>query len=173
MRYVVLGLLIVAPRTIYQLNKQFQVLLFYQASLGSIRTALQALVRDGNATVTETIENGRLKKIYSPTERGIATFQEWMHSPISGSNLDTAMLSRLYFLGLIDAPSDRHTLHPPHHDAHTRPERARRPRITGPRTPGTPPRAPLPEGHSGLRHRHYGILREVSSGPHHIGSALS
>ena len=110
MRYVVLGLLIFAPRTIYQLNKQFQVLLFYQASLGSIRTALQALVRDGNATVTETIENGRLKKIYSPTERGIATFQEWMHSPISGSNLDTAMLSRLYFLGLIDAPSDRHTI---------------------------------------------------------------
>ena len=110
MRYVVLGLLIFAPRTIYQLNKQFQVLLFYQASLGSIRTALQTLVRDGNATVTETIENGRLKKIYSPTERGIATFQEWMHSPISGSNLDTAMLSRLYFLGLIDAPSDRHTI---------------------------------------------------------------
>ena len=110
MRYVVLGLLIVAPRTIYQLNKQFQVLLFYQASLGSIRTALQALVRDGNATVTETIENGRLKKIYSPTERGITTFQEWMHSPISGSNLGTAMLSRLYFLGLIDAPSDRHAI---------------------------------------------------------------
>ena len=100
MRYVVLGLLIFAPRTIYQLNKQFQVLLFYQASLGSIRTALQALVRDGNATVTETIENGRLKK---------STF----------------------------------------------------------------PRAPLPAGHSGLRHRQYGILREVSSGPHHIGSALS
>ena len=48
MRYVVLGLLIFAPRTIYQLNKQFQVLLFYQASLGSIRTARRQRHRHGN-----------------------------------------------------------------------------------------------------------------------------
>lgn len=110
MSHVVLGLLIiVGPQTIYTLNKLFQegVSLFYAASLGSLRSALARLLEDGAVTYTESTSNGRAKKTYSITPHGRTVFHEWMLSPLTERDLDTAALSRLYFLGAIDEPGER------------------------------------------------------------------
>ena len=76
MHFVVLGLLLVQPATIYSLNKQFEasISLFYSASLGALRSALLKLEQAEEVSFTETIENGRHKKIYSITEKGEAAF---------------------------------------------------------------------------------------------------
>ncbi len=100
---VILGLLLIAPATLYTLNKQFEqgISLFYSASLGSIRTALTVLLEKGLVTVTESVENGRNKKTYALTDAGQAAFIEWMLAPITTANLETIALSKLYLLGLM------------------------------------------------------------------------
>lgn len=100
---VILGLLLIAPATLYTLNKQFEqgISLFYSASLGSIRTALTVLLGKGLVTVTESVENGRNKKTYALTDAGQAAFIEWMLAPITTANLETTALSKLYLLGLM------------------------------------------------------------------------
>ena len=107
--YVVLGLLLLAPMTIYDLNKQFEqaISLFYRASLGGLRSALAALLERGDIEFDEVVERGRRKKIYRPTERGRARFDEWLRGPIEGSDAETAILSRLFFLGMLERPDER------------------------------------------------------------------
>ena len=104
MSNVVLGLLLLAPMTIYELNKQFEqtISLFYRASLGGLRSALTALLARGDVEFDEVVERGRRKKVYRPTEQGRAAFAEWLRSPIEGSDVETAALSRLFFLGTLD-----------------------------------------------------------------------
>jgi len=110
MQYVILGLLqLGGAQTIYLLNKAFDagVGLFYRASLGALRTSLQALLAKGHVTVETVTDGGRTKKLYSPTEAGLAAFHAWMRSPITESDLETAALSRLFFLALIPTAAER------------------------------------------------------------------
>lgn len=106
---VILGLLLLAPQTLYELKKQFEagVSLFYSASAGSIRTALLGLLDRGLVTVTEHVENGRNKKTYAITDAGRAEFERWMSEPITGGNVEVAALSRVFFLGLLPDPAAR------------------------------------------------------------------
>ncbi len=103
MAFVVLGLLMLAPHTIYALNKQFEqtISLFYRASLGSLRSALNGLLERGEVEFDETVDNGRAKKVYRVTDAGRETFLAWLTAPIQGSDLETAALSKLFFLGLL------------------------------------------------------------------------
>lgn len=113
MSNVVLGLLMLAPHTIYALNKQFEqtISLFYRASLGSLRSALTGLLERGEVEFDELVENGRAKKVYRVTGAGRATFLAWLTGPIRGSDLETAALSKLFFLGLLpDAAARRAVL---------------------------------------------------------------
>ncbi|MDR1999526.1 MAG: helix-turn-helix transcriptional regulator [Frankiaceae bacterium] len=108
---VVLGLLLMAgPQTIYALNKQFEggVSLFSRGSLGSLRTALAGLRERGEVVFEESVEQGRSKKTYRPTPRGIEAFCGWINSPIVGSDVETQALARCFFLGLVkDAAARR------------------------------------------------------------------
>lgn len=113
MANVILGLLLLAgPQTIYALNKHFEggVGLFYRASLGALRGALTGLLERGEVTVAESVENGRSKKTYSPTEAGRATFFAWLTGPVTGSDLETQALARLFFLGLLPDDEARRTV---------------------------------------------------------------
>ncbi|MDQ2624451.1 MAG: PadR family transcriptional regulator [Actinomycetota bacterium] len=104
MANVILGLLLLAgPQTIYALNKHFEagVSLFYRASLGSLRGALTGLLERGEVTFTESVENGRSKKTYAPTDAGRAAFFAWLTGPLTGSDLETQALARTFFLGLL------------------------------------------------------------------------
>lgn len=113
MAFVVLGLLVLAPHTIYALNKQFEqtISLFYRASLGSLRSALNGLLERGEVEFDEVVENGRAKKVYRVTDAGRGAFFAWMSGPLQGSDIETAALSKLFFLGLLpDAAARREVL---------------------------------------------------------------
>jgi DNA-binding PadR family transcriptional regulator len=102
---VILGLLLVSPGTLYSLKKQFEsgVSLFYSASLGSLGTALSALLARGLVDVVGTVENGRSKKVYTITPQGRAAFLAWMVEPITQRDLEAVALSKLYFFGSLAA----------------------------------------------------------------------
>src|SRR5690606_6787878 len=104
MANVILGLLLLAgPQTIYALNKHFEagVSLFYRASLGSLRGALNGLLERGEVEFTASVENGRSKKTYTPTPAGTAAFFTWLTGPLTGAGLETQARARCSFLGLL------------------------------------------------------------------------
>ncbi|GAA1855099.1 PadR family transcriptional regulator [Myceligenerans crystallogenes] len=107
MAHVILGLLLIAPQSLYDLVKSFEagVSLFYSASSGSIKRALDGLLRDGRIEVAETSSGARGRKAYRVTDDGRAAFREWMTGDLKG-DVETAALSRLFFLGLLD-PGER------------------------------------------------------------------
>lgn len=105
MTYVILGLLLIAPRTQYELIKAFEsgVSLFYSASSGSIKRALDTLVQRSWIEVAHTETDSRRRKRYRVTPAGREAFVGWMDGDITGTDLETAVLSRMFFLGLLDA----------------------------------------------------------------------
>lgn len=108
---VILGLLMAGPATLYSLSKQFEqgISLFYSASLGSLRAAATVLLERGLVTVAGSVENGRNKKTYSITPAGRAAFAQWMTAPITGGDLETVALSKVYFLGTLTDAASRAT----------------------------------------------------------------
>ncbi|GGM47521.1 hypothetical protein GCM10011608_35340 [Micromonospora sonchi] len=108
MAHVILGLLLLAPQSLYGLIKSFEagVALFYSASSGSIKRALDTLLDKNLIEVASTEPGGRGKKVYRTTEAGRQEFHRWMTGELSGADLETAALARLFFLGLLD-PADR------------------------------------------------------------------
>ncbi|GIJ09750.1 hypothetical protein Van01_29640 [Micromonospora andamanensis] len=108
MAHVILGLLLIAPQSLYSLIKSFEagVALFYSASSGSIKRALDTLLGKGLIEVASTEPGGRGKKVYRTTEAGRQEFHRWMTGELGGADLETAALPRLFFLGLL-APENR------------------------------------------------------------------
>ncbi|UFU08112.1 PadR family transcriptional regulator [Ruania halotolerans] len=108
MAHVILGLLLIGPQSLYGLVKAFEAgpSLFYSASSGSIKRALDGLLADGLIEVVSSDPGARGKKVYGVTDAGAAAFRHWMTSEIVGPDLETAILPRQFFLGLI-APSER------------------------------------------------------------------
>jgi DNA-binding PadR family transcriptional regulator len=103
MAHVILGLLLIAPQSFYDLIKAFEsgVALFYSASSGSIKRALDGLLARGFIEVA-SVEGGRGRKLYRVTDTGREEFRTWMKAEPAGPDLETAALARLYFLGLLD-----------------------------------------------------------------------
>jgi DNA-binding PadR family transcriptional regulator len=108
MAHVILGLLLITPQSFYDLIKGFEagVALFYSASSGSIKRALDTLLERGFIQVASVEAGGRGRKVYRVTDAGRAEFRAWMTGEPAGPDLETAALSRLYFLGLLD-PAER------------------------------------------------------------------
>ncbi len=109
MQFVILGLLMIDRMSLYDLHKQFTAgpALFYSASFGSIQRALRQLVDGGLVTVTDAAGSVRRRKLHAVTEKGVRAWRAWMFEPIAGSNAETALLSRVYLLGLLPADDDR------------------------------------------------------------------
>ncbi|EOM77614.1 PadR family transcriptional regulator [Rhodococcus rhodnii] len=108
MAYVILGLLLLAPQSQYDLVKNFEagVALLYSASAGSIRRALDVLLDKGWIEVASVEPGGRGRKVYRTTEAGRTEFERWMTGDLGGPDLEAAALPRLFFLGLL-ADTDR------------------------------------------------------------------
>ena len=102
LEYMILGLLILSSRTIYQLRQRIDkgLGLMYSSSTGSIQASLKKLVSNGYITASETVENGRHKKIYCITDAGRDYFSKWIDSPLSSAEIRCPELTKLYFLGL-------------------------------------------------------------------------
>lgn len=112
MEYVILGLLMFGPSTLYSLNKSFEqgISLFFSPSLGSINSSLKRLSEKSLIKQEKTIENGRSKIIITLTPLGEETFFEWMHRPLEDKNIEVSFMSRLYFLGLIPENAQKKAL---------------------------------------------------------------
>lgn len=108
MLHVILGLLLIAPQSLYDLLKSFGagVSLIYSASSGSIKRALDSALRQQLIDVASVDPGARGRKVYRVTDAGRAAFHAWMTGELTGPDLESAALSRLYFLGLLD-PADR------------------------------------------------------------------
>lgn len=112
MEYLILGLLILSPRTIYDLRERVNqgLNLMYSSSTGSIQAALKKLLSSGHIVSREQQENGRLKKIYSVTPEGRAHFSHWVELPMGAGTAKNPELVKLYFMGLSDPAHRRENL---------------------------------------------------------------
>ncbi len=104
MESVILGLLVMQPMTAYDINGSFDqgISLFYSASYGSIQAALKRLLAKGLITFEARIENGRNKKVYNITSEGLSYFFEWMQSDIENRKNESIVLTKVFFLGLVE-----------------------------------------------------------------------
>lgn len=111
MAHVILGLLLIAPQSLYDLIKSFEAgaSLFYSASSGSIKRALDSLLANGRIEVIST-DGPRGRKAYDLTDSGREAFRTWMTGEQTGE-VETAALSRLFFLGLLPAADRPAVLH--------------------------------------------------------------
>lgn len=109
MEYVILGLLILKPQTIYKLNQAFEqsISLFYSASYGSLQSAIKKLLKKEYIYYEEVIEKGRNKKIYSASARGEEAFYQWMVADIPANKLEVGALSRVFLLGMIEGKEEK------------------------------------------------------------------
>lgn len=108
MAHVILGLLLITRQSLYDLIKAFEagVSLFYSASSGSIKRALDGLLARGAIEVVSVDAGARGRKVYRATESGREEFRAWMTGELTGPDAEVSALSRLYFLGLL-APEER------------------------------------------------------------------
>ncbi len=104
MENVILGLLLLCNRTIYQLRERIDkgLNLMYSSSTGSIQAAIKKLLKCGYIDYEEIIENGKYKKIYSITETGRQYFGEWINAPIEQQGIKCPELAKIYFMGFSD-----------------------------------------------------------------------
>lgn len=104
MEHIILGLLLLQSRTIYQLRKRINdgLHLMYSCSMGSIQAAIKKLLHNGHISVSEAIENGKLKKLYIITNSGKIYFTAWLNSPIESVTAKNPELSKIYFMGFAE-----------------------------------------------------------------------
>jgi len=104
MEYAVLGLLLREQLTIYQIRIIFaeSFSLIYGDSYGSLQSALKRLLNQGFIRFEAVKEGGRNKKVYHITAAGRTRFVAWMGEEIPLSKLETATLTRLFFLGELE-----------------------------------------------------------------------
>ena len=104
MENIILGLLLLKARTIYQLRKRINegLDLMYSCSTGSIQAAIKKLLQNGHISVSEIMEDGKLKKIYSITDSGKDYFNAWVNSPIDNGSAKNPELTKIYFMGFAE-----------------------------------------------------------------------
>lgn len=98
---IILGILLLGSRTIYQLRERIDkgLNMMYSSSMGSIQAAIKKLLNCGYIQYEETVENGKYKKIYSITDSGKQKFIEWVSSPMEIQGGKNPELAKLYFMG--------------------------------------------------------------------------
>lgn len=98
---MILGLLFLCRRTIYQLRGRIDegLNLMYSSSMGSIQAAIKKLLCCGYIQAEEVVEQGKGKKYYSITESGKRHFLQWVNEPIEGQSLRCPELVKVYFMG--------------------------------------------------------------------------
>ena len=108
MEYLILGLLLLAPMTGYELQRFIKqnLALICSSSAGSVQTALAKLEKEGRIAAAEAMEGRRRKKTYTITPAGRQAFAGWVAQPMQAGRVKNMELARLFFLGLA-APQER------------------------------------------------------------------
>lgn len=104
MDHIILGLLLMCNRTIYQLRDRISkgIHLMYSSSMGSIQAAVKKLLNCGYINYEEMVDNGKYKKVYGITESGKQHFYEWINAPIEEQSPKNPELAKIYFMGFSD-----------------------------------------------------------------------
>ena len=104
MEHIILGLLLLQSRTIYQLRKRINdgLNLMYSCSTGSIQSAIKKLLRHGYIDIGEVTEKSKLKKFYTITDSGKKCFHDWLCRPIDNGATKNPEPSKIYFLGFAE-----------------------------------------------------------------------
>ena len=79
-RYVLLGLLVIRPRTGYELQKAIEKTVghFWSEGYGRIYPELTKMQKEELLSCQESTESGRLKKMYSITDKGEERLKMWL-----------------------------------------------------------------------------------------------
>lgn len=103
MEHLILGLLMLAPMTGYELQQFIRqnLALICSHSAGSVQTALAKLTREGYITAAAAA-GGRRKKTFSITEAGRDAFSAWVARPMQAEKVKNMELTHLFFLGLAE-----------------------------------------------------------------------
>ena len=101
MEYIILGLLLFKPMTVYEIRTYIQKNLttICSDSLGSIQIAVKKLFNKEYITTKEYLERGLVKKKHSITSLGVEHYKEWVGSPINIAKMTNMEESKFYFLG--------------------------------------------------------------------------
>lgn len=101
---IILGLLLMCNRTIYQLRERIDkgINLMYSSSMGSIQAAIRKLLNCGFISYEEIVDNGKYKKVYCITESGRQHFFAWINAPIEEQSPKSPELAKVYFMGFSD-----------------------------------------------------------------------
>ena len=107
MEYIILGLLLFKPMTVYEIRAYIQKNLttICSDSLGSIQIAIKKLLNKGYITKNEYTERGLTKKKHTITLLGVQHYKEWVGSPINIAKMTNMEESKFYFLGT--APKEK------------------------------------------------------------------
>lgn len=101
---IILGLLLLSSRTIYQLRDRIDkgLNMMFSSSMGSIQAAIKKLLNSGYIDFEEKVENGKYKKFYYITDSGRAHFFEWINAPMEPQCAKFPELAKVYFMGFAD-----------------------------------------------------------------------
>ncbi len=104
---IILGLLLLCNRTIYEIRERIDkgMNMMFSSSMGSIQAALKKLLNNGYIGFEDKVENGKYKKIYYITDSGRQHFLEWVNSPMETQCGKFPELAKVYFMGFADNKS--------------------------------------------------------------------
>lgn len=109
---IILGLLLLSKRTIYQLHERIEkgINLMYSSSIGSIQAGIKKLLSAGYIDVEEVFEDGKLKKFYFITQKGQDYFFGWINEPLKEQTPRNPELIKLYFMGFANKGNQRKSI---------------------------------------------------------------
>lgn len=96
---ILLGFLLDGEKTGYKIKKIMErsTRFFFNTSLGSIYPAFKKLAKEGCVKMRQEVNDGRVKKIYSITDKGRETFQEWLQQDIMVPKIRHEALLKVFF----------------------------------------------------------------------------
>lgn len=103
MIYVILGFLMMKQMTKYDIKSVLsrEISPFYASSYGSINSAIKKLLELNYIDFTETVTNGRHKKIYFLLSEGEAAFIHWLKKEIVIGKQKDDLSLKLFFYGFL------------------------------------------------------------------------
>ncbi len=103
MIYVILGFLMMKQMTKYDIKSVLSRELspFYASSYGSINNGIKKLLELNYIDFTETVDNGRHKKVYFLLSEGEDAFIDWLKKEIEIGNQKDDLSLKLFFYGFL------------------------------------------------------------------------
>lgn len=109
---ILLGFLMSGEKTGYEIKKRMEetTSFFFNTSLGSIYPAFTKLEKEQLVTLEKTKKNGRVKNIYSITEKGKEIFFQWLKEDAALSKIKDECLLKIFFFKHLEQDSRKTVL---------------------------------------------------------------